>query len=693
MPLYLNYGNKLSVQKTENISAAREEFIFERKGFMKFKVVGKNLIMTDYSHKITEGENSFDTVEIAVPHYHDDCDLAMLSFRFSETSEDGKSSAVQVLSHEKCEGKYIYLKGTITTDFSAITGKVTFMLTGINDENVVVKFQSDPFTVSDDISLVSLPSETTAEQFFNKTQLEVQKAIKAAERAEIASQTPAPAEIYPATTTKLGGVLSGNDISVDDNGNLTVNSVNGKTLGKSVPGDAVFTDTVYTLPKAAPDVLGGVKVDGKTIFASEDGTISTSDNVTLKAEISELRSIIGFTDSDIIGLHADFENNIFTRLAGAAGKNAGTDFDIFPMYGERRRCNVLNDGTISAYYGNGSFAEDGSNGQVMVYQPKFYYKVVPLKLDPQADGCGYHLRSANYYISATPKAGFKLHPAFYDENGNPVDYILFSAYEGSIFDTSANAYLKNDEQIADFSADKLSSIAEAKPCSGKSQSFNRPKAEQLAENRGKGWHSITIKAESANQLLMIIEFATFNMQKAIGTGIVSANSSIVTGKTSMLGNKSGITSEKAVSYRGMENVWGNMWEFVQGLNIYSDGKKKGGIPYICSNFDFSENKIHDNYFGAGYTLTNTSGFISAFGYSEKCDWLFLASESSGDSDSPIGDFQYIVPNLNGCKTTLLSGYWQDNLRAGAFCFSLSNNAEFSYFQICSRLIYVPTSAV
>lgn len=29
--------------------------------------------------------------------------------------------------------------------------KVTFTLTGINGENVVAKFQSDPFTVSDDI--------------------------------------------------------------------------------------------------------------------------------------------------------------------------------------------------------------------------------------------------------------------------------------------------------------------------------------------------------------------------------------------------------------------------------------------------------------------------------------------------------------------------------------------------------------
>lgn len=418
-----------------------------------------------------------------------------------------------------------------------------------------------------------------------------------------------------------------------------------------------------------------------------------NDQTEMKKILAEIKYLIGFTDNDIIGLHADFENGVFTRLGAAVGKNAGVDFDAFPMYGGRKRCNVLDNGTITAYYGDDNFAENGSNGQVMVYQPKFYYKVVPLKLDPQTDGYGYHLRSANYYISATPKAGFKLHPAFYDENGNPTDYILFSAYEGSIYDISAETYLANDEQLADFSVDKLSSVTDVKPCSGTSQNLNRANAEQLAKNRGKGWHETTIKAESANQILMIIEFASFNMQKSIGNGNVSASSSIITGKTSILGNSSGMTNEKAVSYRGMENSWGNMWEFVQGLNIYGDGKKKGGIPYICSNFNFSENKINDNYSGAGFTLTNTSGFVSAFGYSEEYDWLFLASESLGDSDSPIGDYQYILSNLNGCKTVLLSGYWQDNLRSGAFCFSLSNYDSFHYFQICSRLIYVPTSAV
>ena len=80
--------------------------------------------------------------------------------------------------------------------------------------------------------------------------------------------------LEPATSTVLGGVLSGGDISVDESGAVTVNSVNGKTIGTDVPENAVFTDTVYTLPTASESELGGVKVDGTTVKIDENGVIS-----------------------------------------------------------------------------------------------------------------------------------------------------------------------------------------------------------------------------------------------------------------------------------------------------------------------------------------------------------------------------------------------------------------------------------
>lgn len=63
------------------------------------------------------------------------------------------------------------------------------------------------------------------------------------------------------------------------------------TLGKSVPADAKFTDTVYTLPTASSSTLGGIKL-GTGLTAASDGTVNVSvggATITLKT----------WTDADV----------------------------------------------------------------------------------------------------------------------------------------------------------------------------------------------------------------------------------------------------------------------------------------------------------------------------------------------------------------------------------------------------------
>lgn len=140
--------------------------------------------------------------------------------------------------------------------------------------------------------------------------------------------------------------------------------------------------------------------------------------------VADLRAYLGLTADDIVGVQVDYKNKTFKRLAGAANLSKGADFDKFSMFGGRKRCNVADDGSIVAWYGDSDYKEDGSMGQVMVYQPKFYYLVCPVEYDPIDTGIGYHLRKANYYVSEKPRAGFRLHPAFYDASGNEIDYFL-----------------------------------------------------------------------------------------------------------------------------------------------------------------------------------------------------------------------------------------------------------------------------
>ena len=493
--------------------------------------------------------------------------------------------------------------------------------------------------------------------------------------------------------------------------------------------------------------LASVINNAETAKTNLDASVSTAnevlktlsaENVSAESNLSQLRSenfnskeiLVGVTDlkatlglledETILGVSIDYTNNTFERLGAAVGFSKGADFDAFPMFGGRKRCNVADDGTIVAYYGDADYAEDGSMGQVMVYQPKFYYMTVPVIYEKQETGLGYHLRKANYYVSSIPHVGFSLHPAFFDENGNEVDYILLSAFEGSIYDANGGAdgtgaYLLLDEQVADFSSDKFCSIAGAKPASGLTQNLTRPNVEQLAKNRGVGWHSDNIKAASANQYLMVVEMAMLNMQTAIGQGIVSItdnssyNCSSLTGSTSALGNATGQATETineiggtqtpyttsgklAVTYRGMENPWGNLWKFVYGINIWGDGEMNGGQPFICSDFNFAESKRTDNYEGAGFCMANASGYIKAFGYSQKYDWLFLPSEIGGTSSLPVGDYAYVTANLNGYRIARLGGTWGGGGPAGAFCWFVAHGVGYRTRSIGGRLVYVPTAS-
>ena len=399
----------------------------------------------------------------------------------------------------------------------------------------------------------------------------------------------------------------------------------------------------------------------------------------------------------IVGLQVDYENKTFTRLATAEELNAGSDFDQFNMYGGRRVCNVANDGTILAWYGDSNFKEDGSNGQVMVYQPKFYYKVEPLKLDKYINGC-YHLRKANYYISDYAFEGFRLHPAFYDKNGNEIDYILDSTYEGSLYDTSENNYILNDAQVADFNNDLLCSISDAKPISGKTQNLTRANAEKLAINRGDGWHITNIQVASMEQLLIMIEYGSCNLQNSLGSGVSaitddnSSNLSVINGKTKNLGNGSGIDNSGSIRYRGKENPYGNIWKFVEGMLVSGDGTQQGGIVYINLGFNYLE-LLNKYYINTGFMLPNSNGYINSFAYKDKnFDWLFVPSEVGGNSSLPVGDYLYVTSNLSGLRLSLLGGRWTDGPDCGPFYWYLNISVGNRYRRIGGRPIYIPTAS-
>lgn len=593
---------------------------------------------------------------------------------------------------------------------------------------------------------------TSATSTANTAKSNVEAATNAAKTAisnANAAKTNLEKVITSATTTQsnLQGVIdNANQIKGQlDSSNATA-VTSKKNLDSAISDASVAKSQLQEVINSASSVktsLSNVISTANTAKSNLDASVATANNVLqslsaenasaasnideLKSEnfnsqeilsgVADIRAYLGITADDIVGIQVDYKNKTFKRLAGAANLTKGSDFDKFTMFGGRKRCNVADDGSIVAWYGDADYKEDGSMGQVMVYQPKFYYLVCPVEYDPIDTGIGYHLRKANYYVSEKPRAGFRLHPAFYDASGNEIDYFLTSAYEGSIYDASASAYLLNDEQVMNTGEDKFSSIAGARPASGSSQNLTRPNIEAMAQNRGTNWHGDLIKQVSAEQMLMIIEMGMMNLQTAIAQGVVSlpwttgsdttSSYAAATGSTASLGNGTGraektttyeggvakeytVDGKTSVCWRGKENFWGNIWKFVYGINIWGNGKMGGGQPYICSDFSFAESKNSGNYEPAGFTVTNANGYISAMGYSTACDWLFIASECLGNSSLPVGDYTYITVNLNGYRITLLGGSWADGGIAGGFYWHLSDGVGSRYRSIGGRLVYIPT---
>jgi hypothetical protein len=593
---------------------------------------------------------------------------------------------------------------------------------------------------------------TNATSTANTAKSNVEVATNAAKTAisnANAAKTNLEKVITSATTTQsnLQGVIdNANQIKGQlDSSNATA-VTSKKNLDSAISDASVAKSQLQEVINSASSVktsLSNVISTANTAKSNLDASVATANNVLqslsaenasaasnideLKSEnfnsqeilsgVADIRAYLGITADDIVGIQVDYKNKTFKRLAGAANLAKGSDFDKFTMFGGRKRCNVADDGSIVAWYGDADYKEDGSMGQVMVYQPKFYYLVCPVEYDPIDTGIGYHLRKANYYVSEKPRAGFRLHPAFYDASGNEIDYFLTSAYEGSIYDASASAYLLNDEQVMNTGEDKFSSIAGARPASGSSQNLTRPNIEAMAQNRGTNWHGDLIKQVSAEQMLMIIEMGMMNLQTAIAQSVVSlpwttgsdttSSYAAATGSTASLGNGTGraektttyeggvakeytVDGKTSVCWRGKENFWGNIWKFVYGINIWGNGKMGGGQPYICSDFSFAESKNSGNYEPAGFTVTNANGYISAMGYSTACDWLFIASECLGNSSLPVGDYTYITVNLNDYRIALLGGCWHSWVAAGSFSWHLVNGVGYRLRHIGGRLVYIPT---
>lgn len=369
--------------------------------------------------------------------------------------------------------------------------------------------------------------------------------------------------------------------------------------------------------------------------------------------------------ANVYGLEWDQSTDTYTRLGSASTLSVGASvggsaivsgFDSAFPWSDMKRCNVADDKTVNAYYGDPTYIEDGTNGQVMVEIPKFWYK---------AEKVGQKYR---WYIADGDIAGYSVHPAFI-RNGVEKDKIFFSAYEGNVLSST------------------LRSISDVQPSTSTNVAGTIANFRTYAQARGTGWEIQDFQSTTAIQLLYLIEFADFNTQTKIGRGVVdlasgTVNHSVNTGATAFLGNASGRQSgtdgQTSISYRGIENFWGNIWKWVDGLSL-------NNYEAFVADHSFQSDKFTDNYTSIGSVLSTSDTYIKDIIFGT-ADHAFLAKTGGASTSTFLGDNWWIA---TGTRVACFGGCWYDGSQAGSFYWILNNAASASYWSTGSRLLLIP----
>lgn len=271
--------------------------------------------------------------------------------------------------------------------------------------------------------------------------------------------------------------------------------------------------------------------------------------------------------------------------------------------------------------------------------PQFYYKV---------EKSGNIFR---YYIADGPIDGFSLHPG-------SESYV--ARYEGYLVNKSGGQ--------------ALCSYSNTPAKTGLTRAEFRNYAKNFASNA----QLYDFAAWCAYDLLYLVEYADWDSQKKIGPGIVNDTAAHKTGETDAMVYHTGRANSgdnSAVQYRGIENPWGNVWEWVDGINF------NNYAPVICTDPTKYADDTTTNYTVAGVPLGG-SGSTKTLGISTNLPWAYLPREPGGSETTYIPDS---MNSSSAWKVLMVGGSRGNSSAAGLFCFHAGNSSSSSGVSIGTRL--------
>lgn len=316
---------------------------------------------------------------------------------------------------------------------------------------------------------------------------------------------------------------------------------------------------------------------------------------------------------------------------------------------------------------------DGTDGEVMVYIPKFYYKYSYAE--------GVH----GWMISDTLEDGYEVHPAFVVDS-EEVDYITIGAFEGWVDETEFTA---------------LHSVA------GKLPTTNMTRAEfrTSATATGANYSQVLWYQNFAIQLLYITWFADWDAQKmigkamtyfgsggssAFGLGNVNDGNYAVTKTGISLKNGTKTAGEYADTYDpitymslfGIENVYGNLVKWIDGVNL----DKLAAKIYLCNTPGDLADDTATGYSDMGITYVDINGYPTTLFNTKKG---IVGSAVAGEAITPL------IPDYHGLYTAVeeswavavSGGDCDGEADAGVAVLGASSGSSFADPGVGSRLCF------
>ena len=432
----------------------------------------------------------------------------------------------------------------------------------------------------------------------------------------------------------------------------------------------------------------------------------------IKRKVNDNTSSAWERIEDSVGLVAKATKN---------GEEVQNDFDNRYPWSEIISYNYnVEEKKINAYYGDPTFKFDGSNGEVLTRIPEFYWKREII------DGYEY------IYISDYAIAGFNKSEEFsvgrydacIDEDGK------LHSYSG--YSPSTNKNITQHRDAAKLLSDEFCMIdyryfmlqllylVEYANYNSQSQLGNgivsmRYTASDKAIIAGETTNTIVIATNDyfkvGQQIAIgttvdgvsickdrtITEIAEYSKDTTEGTAITFdgepvniAIGNIIhacaqkEGGCDSLGMKSGCLandSQHAVIYRGIENIFGNVFNWIDGLNIQEYQ------AYICRNpEEYTSDKFDGSYIKLGYmNCQERDMYIKKLGFDEKNPDIALPIEIGGGAGSSSGmcDFYY---SSEGNRVARVGGGFYSGAIAGLWCWICNSSSSSSYLYCGARLL-------